>query len=924
MAPLVVEGETLGQIHQNYNEIVSKTTLEVIPEINYDESDLDNFLKIDIACNNRNVDYILKVLQCEDMLYVSRTIKRSSWLTTNQQYADIINPTYLNDHLSPKMMSKAFNKFLLHVRLNLKDERRVEEFFNYYEKTDLQTAFKWLLNCSNPFIEQIVHKHVDIIPFYLIKRLSNIVRALKTNVERYMDVAEVLASFEIPCFGPKATELLMQTCSQRVMDNFEKYSGYIHVPTFVKFIKQEELKDFIAKYIKNRKMRDWLTFFDINSLLNAIPIEDRFEFIKELFINRNQDEVIAENMFWDEVMYRLYIIKWYSHASFDTAFVDLTKLVTSKSDAREKTAMLSVLVTCARDDMKNIHTLLKYFLENYINEPFGLKTEFAYDVTRSTNTHRFDQETWGYLNELFRSIDVYNEFSRDMYEEHYQPHFAYPHSTTNAIGKFNRPTHVQDIVRVIILYHVIRDENVPNVIEKKLKFDTFKHYQKNLSEEEKDKVFIYLLNHLMTKIDTRKINVFIEYLDALDVLQNLFKLLVDWNKDLQNFQIVLHVLKEMIQICLRTHWIKEISRLYNYKKSWRKLLFTESIILNPTHEACINALKYGPELLKTYKNDVESLWLTDIKKFDKFFKKVRVYWPQSLADTYKDFFINKIDQKNTQQTAIIGLFTLLPKNDFLNFVHKYMPNGYKIDWNETDDSELNLRKHIASSLHLARPQTSPAVILSYAKGDYRQFVLPSLYSILSNVSIVQSRGYLTKLLDAPMSLKKHGIRVAYAKLEIEELKKLFSDIWKTSKNSSIRAAVFNKTFDLLCKQTQPTAIREVWELFSVFIDSLTLKENKRVYSRLNQIEKVPKSVRPEFFMKSYKFLKSSPAKDICDDLLTRLSNISDLMEHLDNDFVAEIFFELFEEKFIRSDYKFLNLFVEFLLSTKTEEAHIAR
>ncbi|CAH2101615.1 unnamed protein product [Euphydryas editha] len=926
MAPLVVEGETLGQKHRNYNKIVNETTLELIPEINYEEPDLDNLLKIDIACKNRNVDYIIKVLQCEDMLYVSRAIKRSTWLITDPQYADIVNPKYLNDQISPKMMSKAFNKLLLHIRLNLKDEKRVEEFFNYYKERDLRAAFKWLPNCSIQFTEKIIQKHSQDIPTYQIKRiceksityldvfmrssmsyykrdvLAATILFLNKNTEKYLDIVEASESYQVPRFGPKATKLIMRKYSERVMKNLEKYATFIHVPTFAKFIKTENMKEFITTNIKNKKLRSWFTYSKIRPFVSRLPIESRFEFIKEVFIDKKQEE-----QFEDIVMYRgcakgeesnsQNIYRWYAYASFNTAFTDLKKLIRSESNPTERTSMFGVLLTCAGKDMKNIQTLLKYYRENHINEPFKFKVQFVNLVISNTSTHRFDTETWGYLNDLFSSMDVYSESD-----------------------KLD-----QNCVRSIILYNVIHDEIIPDVVQKKFLFDTFKTTQKKLSEEEKEKLFSYLYKNRISKIDTSKINDKKEFNENVEVLMNLLNLLVDWNKELKDFPIILDKIKEMIQISQKLKSNENISVVYNVKKTWRKLLFNESLILSTTQETCINALKHGPRLLETYKKEVETLCLKDEKLFDRFLKKTRIYLSQSLANTYKDLFLNKMDHKNTHKAAIMGLCTLLPKNDLLNLVNKYVPKEFKIDWSQYDDVELSICKHIASSLHLARPQPSPATALLFAKGDYLQFVLPSLSSILYNMSSVQTREYLTPLLNAPVSLQKHGIRAAFAKLQHEELKKLFSDIWETNKNSSIRAAIFIQTLDFLCKQNEPSTIREVWELLSVFIDNLTSEENKTIYTKLSKVEKVPMSVRPEFWMKSYKFLKTLPPKANCESLLGDLrNNMDDLMEFLDNDFISEIFLESLEENFSTKRYEFQYLVVQFVLSTRTEEAHIAR
>ncbi|XP_047542464.1 uncharacterized protein LOC125074990 [Vanessa atalanta] len=932
MASLVIEGDTLGQKHKNYNKLVKEAKQDQIADIDYEEPDLNNLLKIDIAVKNRNVEYILKVFQCDDMLYVSRAIKRSTWLVTDQQYANVINPRYLYDELSPNMTSKAFNKLILHIRINLKDEKRVDEFFNYHVERNLKVAFKWLPNCSVQLIENTVQKHGDDIPRRLLVRLCEksitclfkymhsaasyyhrdtlaaTIFLLKNNMDKYLDIVEACESYDVPRFGHKSTKMIMMKCKERIMNNLDKYAANLHIPTFAKFIKPEEMKEFIIKNVRHDKMRSWFSYNKIKPFIQRLPVESRFEFVKEFFIDKKE-----EDMDEDIIMYcgqntrfkdpsSQHIYRWYTYAPFSTAFADLKKLIRSESNPTERTTMYGVMLTCARKDMKNIHTVLKYYRENHINEPFKFKIQFVNLVISYTNTHNFDNETWGYLNDLFSSMDVYSESDKL----------------------------VQNCVRSIILYNVTHDERVPDIIEKKFLFDTYKTHQKKLTEAEKEKLFLYLHNYLQSNIDKCKIKNKKELGETVELLTNMLNLLSDWNKELHEFPMILNKIKEIIQINKTNKWNEDISVLYNAKKSWKKLLFAESIILSPSQEACINALKHGPELLESYKAEVESLCLNDNILLNQFLKKVRVYWAHSLANSYRELFVKKLDQKNTHKAVIIGLCLLLPKNDLLNLIKKYVPSESKIDWTQPDDLELSLCKNIASNLHKARPQPSPAAILLYAKGDYLQFSLPSLNAIFHNMSSTHTREHLSDLLNSPVSLQKHGIRVAFSKLKHDELKKIFSDIWKTNKNSSIRAAIFNQTLDFLCKEKDPSAIREVWELLSLFIDNLTSEENKSIYTKLSKVERVPMSVRPEFWMKSYKFLKSLPTKTNCLKLRTEIllkylrNKMEDVMEFLDNDLVAEIFLESFDENFSSKEYEFNYFVAVFLISTKTEQAQIER
>ncbi|KAF9411295.1 hypothetical protein HW555_009860 [Spodoptera exigua] len=166
-----LKGDTLGEKRRYFNKLVADAVAskhyELTP-IDYTNSDIDNLLKIEIACKTRNVDYVIEVMKSKDMLYASTAIKKPTWLITDPQYANIINPEYLHTQLKPYMTTKAFNKLMLHIRLNLKDESRVETFYEYLKETE--NACKWLHNCSILFIENVI-KTKRLVPEWMFKRL---------------------------------------------------------------------------------------------------------------------------------------------------------------------------------------------------------------------------------------------------------------------------------------------------------------------------------------------------------------------------------------------------------------------------------------------------------------------------------------------------------------------------------------------------------------------------------------------------------------------------------------------------------------------------------------------------------------------------------------------------------------------------------
>ncbi|XP_022125102.2 uncharacterized protein LOC111000069 [Pieris rapae] len=273
-----IQGETQGQKHKKFNKLVLKTVgnKKVFNKsIDYEDTDIENLLKVEVACHTRNVDFVLEVFKCKDILFVSRALRHATWLV-EPEYAHIINPQYLNTQLFPYMMSEAWNKLLLLIRLNLRDPKRIQEFFNYLEKTDTNAAMKWFPKCSIQFILSRLQNNIYILPEQIVFRLFShsfeafkiycdvfckkslkVHKALfliKSNGEEFFDILDQLGTEHIPIFNKKYTKLAMKVCPHRLIFNFDHYQNHIDIQCFIKYMKLERFEEFQLKYSNNEKL----------------------------------------------------------------------------------------------------------------------------------------------------------------------------------------------------------------------------------------------------------------------------------------------------------------------------------------------------------------------------------------------------------------------------------------------------------------------------------------------------------------------------------------------------------------------------------------------------------------------------------------------------------------------------------------------
>ncbi|KAJ2947165.1 hypothetical protein O0L34_g16523 [Tuta absoluta] len=945
MAAQELQGKSLGEKHRHYNELVKQTVernkVLRAEDFNIADNDINNLIKIDTACKQRNVEYLLKVLQCEDMLYVSRVISRSTWLITDPLYSYIINPNYLQTELFPKMLSKACTKLLLQIRIHLKDEMRLDNFYHYMKDRNVEAAFKWLPYCSLALAVQEVQKYRLEIGYSknrdIFKRLceksikfleicikgydypTSMLRAtmflLKTDTETYLDIVESYNSpYRVPTFGPKETQFLMKTCPQRILNKFEIYFDSIDLQTFARHLKPEEIEDLINKLYQSNeeRVKSWLKYKNLKHFVNVLPNESRFEYVKDLFIqkfkNKDQKEIKSEGessdsqQCFDVNMTHSSgsVYQWYSFAPFNVSFAELSKLIRTEPSPAQRVTMFGVLLSSAKGNPQDIETIIQYYKDRHINEPYTFKMQFANMIITSAETYRFNETTWNNLDSIFQNLEVYVESDKD----------------------------VQSCVEAIVLYKILHNENVPDIIENKFQFKSMNSIRNKITEEEREKIFDFLFNFLTKKIRTEKFSNENELSDTSKVLENIYILLTDWKKDVANYPWIPETIKNIIQ-CKNTQNLKtNLSTLFTKNKSWRRVLLHESLLLSPSDETCYNLLKHGPEILTSKKGALEQIHRNDHVSLRRVLRTLRVYWPQTLAAEWTAWYLNSLEKPGAIKSVVRAFCTLAPQQQLIEVLKKHVPTDFKINWSEDDEMVLNLQKHLARNMHVSRPLLTPEVVLLYAKGDYLQFALPSIHAVFYNMSVAQTRENVPKLLDAPVSLQKHGIRFAFTKLESGELKTVFNNIWKNSKNASIRVVLFTQTYDLLCRQTNPKMVQEIWELLSMFIDNLSTDESKKIYETLSKdFKEVPMLVQGKFFMKSFKFLKSAPPQKLTEclnDVNDLIEKMTDIIEDLEPEFVENVLLECEDKIFTTNCIRHSELMAAYLLCAKDADTQLHR
>ncbi|KAL0810948.1 hypothetical protein ABMA28_010242 [Loxostege sticticalis] len=898
MTPIILDGNNLGQRHQHYNRLLKQYLANnqgKTPErISYDDNDINNFLKIDIASHNRDVSYILEVLKCKDLLYVTRAIKKSKWLITDNIYCHIINPKYLHKELFPHMMQKAKSKLLLHIRLYLRDENRVAQFYNYCKQFDVKLASKWLQYCPLEFALNEVHVHAEKMTLSTLKRLcrrsfdflKQVARfrkgtdwkiedllkevrfLIRKNTEEYLKITYSDYSYCNTPFRKKHLAFIMKTCPQIILNTFVSYFDKVDYTVLVKYMNKDSIKHFLLKSSEDEHSVFISCHKVFVKFLPQIELHERIQVLKAFYYDRAseidwQGPGGLNNFFsalegGKSVNFPV-VFRWYQCMPFRIAFREMTVMIENEVNPDFRILMINTLLICAGSNLENLFTLLKYYNEIQHNESYKSKANFVSHILSRVAINKLDTEMWTLLDNLFCSMEVYQNSS------------------------FN----VSKCVEAIIIYKISHDQTVPEIIQSKFKYKTLKSYKSQLSSEESEKLFNFLYKMQIKSIENIKISTKDEMRNVVTSLEHTMVLLVDWNKNITCFTLLLNKIRECIQINRQNNWETDLSSLYNIHKPWRRYFFEESLMLNPTKLVLLNILKHDHNMLSLYKKEVDFIRYDDTKSLQPVLSKIKIYWSDTLAKEWiNDFFLH-IKENGKQKVAIQSLAVLLSQKDFVNYAKQYIPNESKMnDLKGTDEEDYNWQKYFASNMHKLRPLPTIDIVLWFSKGDYLRFALTSLSTTFANHSHFDRNEYFSKLTSMQGYLQKHIIHMALAKLDIEKLMPILKTIWKSTTNQTLRTYLFLTTHDLLCQQSRKSKILRLWKLLDFFIENLSMENSIIINKMKSCLQDVPEIVRSKYCMKAYFYFKTIPNKIDADGWIN--SHADKVFEFVERKFIEDV------------------------------------
>ncbi|KAL0810978.1 hypothetical protein ABMA28_010271 [Loxostege sticticalis] len=808
---VTLTGNSLPKRQQELNNQVIEAASKNIPfeviKAGKETTDVDRLFKIDLAAKYRNTDYILETLKSGDPLYISRVLKKCHWLY-DDEFSNIINTDFLHHNVFPLMSIKMKKKLLAALTMNITNENRAADFYHYCKKTKLDNlAEKFLIFTSESFKLDLIQRSIHDIPqrdkyfkslfgasFTLFEAYlqqdawtNNVLHECSylysVSDVKYLDMLEKhlkIKSGQDFTLGLRISKDIVVKHKKRILEKPDLYLSILNLGKLLRHSSRNEVEFFAIFLLPNNLSEFWRKSNQtkFKQIINVAQDDEKYAFAKKIFADKyHNEEFEMFKQFYDEKYYNLmtsvereaWALKhlasgqeilgsgkdyvWYQFLKFDKAFEEIKKCILTATDKNKRADLLEVLVRSAKSN-EELEKVFGYYYQRHANERKQNKNDFLHTVLNHHNVFKFDDKCWEAFNKILGSLKVYD-------------------ASGDAEFKI-----------VAIIYHILNDKAMPDALiqymESAMAMYSVKIYIENVDAESKTKVYDYIFKFYMdrilkfepgTKDDKLVLN--------MHFLLELMALFEKTKADIPN------IILEFVN-CDRDS--------YKYQQ-----ILQGSVLPTLTENDLLKLLKKDSKLviekLPEVKRVIDDSWNFKMKHL---LNKVKVYFSNDIAKEFIILFnelLTQISYSKTANAAVYGIFQLSEEDYKISFLNKYAPQSAKIEHDTIDRTLLYTQEAICRLACYSRPPVPLSNMLMYLKGDYVHFCLPMFNRYLTNLPMPLCLKFVESLIDAPVSIQKHGLRLAFQCFSAENLKKLVLDAWKNTKNVSIRSVIYKALFE---------------------------------------------------------------------------------------------------------------------------------
>lgn len=872
---MILTGINLGQRQYDLNIKVNEAANKNIDFLQITQSpetsDVDKLFKIELASKYKNIEYLIGVLKSGDSFHIIRVLK-CDWMY-DDKYSHIINLDYLEHNVFPYMSAKMKRKLLTNISNNVTNENRSKSFYIYCVSKNLcHNATKFLLQTSEYFKLNAIQTQMDKLrnldenlKFFIGNSFKLVQAYLKetengrnavlyelrylysiSNVE-YLDILERYSKVnddKAKCLGLRISKHIMKNHKKRVLHKPRLYIPIINKSILIKHSTPEDAKNYLKALLPENLEHFWCKVFisEYRSIIDALPVGERFKFMKKIYsdkypgqqFEKNSDfyfvnyyEIMTEDEreLWasehladnDEDNY-----KYYKFLPFDKVFEIMKKEILVTPDAYKRNTILETVVETAKTE-EQVLKFLEYYYDRHANERY--KDSFISTLLDKHSILDCEEDCFNVVHKLMRSVN--NSFYKDKFnaliiiysilkEKDYTQNGLADClkgliRTSCSLAQLTDHVKTLDPERKEIAYQGIREIST-DVVKKLLSDTSNKHYHYEL------KVFIQFYLSFVKYFQKPKSDVPETVMKYVESKWEEFSCHQFFSEEVKARDTVMHLLKKDAKLACD---FPLIEKYIMESPAWRDEDFRLTAVL----------------------------------------RKLKVYFYNDVAQEYLKYFLqclnDKAKSRRLMHTVIYGIFQLADENHKLDFCMKYVPENPKINHAAIDKSLLLTQEAICRYAFYARPNLPLPKILLYVKGDYVSFCLQMFNYFVANLPPQLCLQFVEALINAPVKIQKHGLRLAFQCFSVEDLKKLVVKVWTKNKNISLRMVMYTSMFQFILKQAPDNQI-DLFELFKTMTLDLHKDDQEDVFKVLRKVYELPEHLRGHYLEAAWKAVGKIP------------------------------------------------------------------
>lgn len=886
---IILTGNSLGERQKDLNERVNKAAAgnafhnyETEPGAN----DVDKIFMIDVAAKNKNIDVILETLKSGDIVHITRGLKKCTWLV-DDEFDNIINVDNLHLNIFPLMSIKMKKKLLCTLSINLKNENRSIAFYEYCIKEKLlKIAMKFLFNTPKTYkhdvilqkseaFNMMISEPKEVLPKFIGNSFTLAYTFLDTMEDywnkgnfleslhflytvssgQYLDMLEKYNIIEnsFSRFGHRLSKEIIKKHKDRVLKNPLLYVNILNKDKIAKNSTMSDVKVYAVALLPEEASTFWnMNFYKhFKFILDIIPVDERFSFIKTIFNEKYPNEkfemskqfysckfyvtmTTEEKEYWalrhiksdEEILGSGYDYIWYKFVSFEKAFEEIKKYILITQDNETRKVIINVLIDSAKTQ-KDLENLLNYYYNRHVNELRCHKERFLDYLFRQHKVFEFNEECWAPLEKIFYSLNVFD--------------------TSN-----NNRTSYRAIA---LIYYIIRGKTVLAVLDEFIDnnvIDVFevKRYNSELGSEKSEMVFQYFRKFYLTAVEALACK---EY--NKDEKNNVDKYILGYLDLLHGYSKTKDEIPEIIHKFIKLNRKKFI--YHRLLAESGKVAYSEKNIMHHMKTDANLIIEEFP-LIQSYIEDRfgRTNWLV---------RKLKIYFHHDIAQTYLQILNDCLSTNDVHyrmvQVAVYGILKLADESFKNDFVQKHVPTNPKIDHAKISQDLLRIQRAICGHACVSRPPLPMPCIIQYITGDYVHYCLPIFNSYLMNLPLPVCIKFVESIIDKPISVQKHGLRLAFHCFSTEHLKVLISGAWKRAKNISLRKILYKSLFDKVLKENDQQTQLELFEVLKTLTLNLHQDDVDEIFLLLTH-NKMPNHLVGQHLVNAWSAVKKLPERSV--------------------------------------------------------------